>query len=218
MKSFTRPLRYALLSILAVLAVSCGSQPNVPNIPGVQGPFFNVQDGKVLISLNIEKLDLMMGGRYPLTKLPNSFVELSPAQMGGTFMQVALALEDIEGTDWSLVDPTALPGGRPLPGVVGGRLPAIAVNIPSAKDTTFYVSKQIFGFFLPFKVDVTDAVLTFRIFMDDKHIGNVSLVGNDQSGDNSGMLLLMNLDKNAKARLQTLIKHSKKKSNRGKLF
>lgn len=218
MKTVSRYTRTLLLGIVALIAVSCGSQPTVPEIPGMKGPFFNVMDGKVLISMTFDNLEIIGGGRFPLSKMPNSFIELSPGQTGGTFLQVSLDIVDIDSTDWGLVDPNALPGGRPLPGVVGGRLPSIAVNVPSLNDTTFYVSKQIFGFFIPFKVGSPGAILTFRIFMEDKHIGNVSLVGEDQRGENSGMLMLMNLDRQSKARLQKLIDFSKQSKNRGKLF
>ena len=218
MKTVSRYTRTLLLGMLALIAVSCGSQPTVPEIPGMKGPFFNVMDGKVLISMTFDNLEIIGGGRFPLSKMPNSFIELSPGQTGGTFLQVSLDIVDIDSTDWGLVDPNALPGGRPLPGVVGGRLPSLAVNVPSLKDTTFYVSKQIFGFFIPFKIGSPGAILTFRIFMEEKHIGNVSLVGEDQRGENSGMLMLMNLDRLSKARLQKLIDFSKQSKNRGKLF
>jgi hypothetical protein len=218
MKSVAQTLRYGALALMTTLAVSCGSQPEVPQIEGIKGPNFNVMDGKVLISVTFEQLEVIGGGRFPIPKMDNSFMELTPAQMGGTFFQVALDIQDIDGTDWSLVDPHALPGGRPLPGVVGGQLPSIAVQVPSLNDTTFYVSKQIFGFFVPFNVDAQGAIVSFRLYMENKHIGNISLVGNDQSGENGGLLLLMNLNKDGKARLQKLIDYSKRKENKGKLF
>jgi hypothetical protein len=43
-------------------------------------------------------------------------------------------------------------------------------------------------------------------------------VGEDQRGENSGMLMLMNLDRKSKERLQKLIDFSKQSKNRGKLF
>ena len=217
MQTISHYTRSLLLGVVALIAVSCGSQPTVPEIPGMKGPFFNVLDGKVLISMTFDNLQIIGGGRFPLSKMPNSFIELAPGQTGGTFLQVSLDVIDVDSTDWGLVDPNALPGGRPLPGVVGGRLPSIAVNVPSLNNTTFYVSKQIFGFFIPMKTG-TPVFLTFPIFMQEKHVGNVSLVGEDQRGENGGMLMLMNLDRDSKARLQKLIDHSKQKRNKGKLF
>ncbi|MBY0515525.1 MAG: hypothetical protein K2P81_01360 [Bacteriovoracaceae bacterium] len=219
MKRISHLLRYAALALMTTLAVSCGGQPQVPEIAGLKGPFFNVLDGKVLISMTFEQLLIDGGARIPLPKMQNSYVELSPAQTGGTFFQVALDIADVDNTDWSLVDPHALPGGRPLPGVVGGQLPALAVQVPKLNNTTFYVSKQIFGFFVPFKVDTQGAIVTFRLYMQDgTYIGNISLVGNDQNAQNGGLLLLMNLNKSGKARLQKLIDFSKKSQNKGKLF
>jgi hypothetical protein len=218
MKNFSQMMRYGALALMTTLAVSCGSQPEVPQIDGIKGPTFNVMDGKVLISVTFENMEVIGGARFPLPKMPNSFMELSPAQLGGTFFQVALDITDIDGTDWTLVDPQALPGGRPLPGVVGGQLPTLAVQVPDLGNATFYVSKQVFGFFMPFKVDAQGAVVTFRLYMENKHIGNISLVGNDQKGENGGLLLLMNLNKEGKARLQKLVDYSKRKENKGKMF
>lgn len=218
MQRMSHVVRMMALTIMTTLAVSCGSQPELPQINGIKGPFFNVQDGKVLISVTFEQLELIGGGTFPISKMPGSQFELAPAQFGGTLMQVSLDVSDIDNTDWGLVDPTTLPGGRPLPGIVGGKLPAVAMQVEELNDATFYVSKQVFGFFVPFKVDASGAIVTFRLNMDNKHIGNISLVGNDQSGENGGLLLLMNLNKDGKARLKKLIDYSKKKQNKGKLF
>ncbi len=218
MKRMTHLLRLVGLALMTTLAVSCGSQPELPQINGVQGPFFNVQDGKVLISTTFETLEIIGGGRFPISKMPGSYFEIAPAQFGGTLLQVYLDVVDIDNTDWGMVDPSTLPGGRPLPGVVGGKLPSIAFQVEQLNDATFYASKQIFGFFMPFKVDAQGAIVTFRLNMDGKLVGNLSLVGNDQNGQNGGLLLLMNLNKDQKARLQRLIDHSKKKENKGKIF
>jgi hypothetical protein len=218
MKRISQLLRIFAFGTMASLAVSCGDQPQLPEIQGVKGPFFNVMDGKVLISMTLEQMSIIGGARIPLEKLPNSYVEVTPAQFGGTFFQVALSLEEIEGTDWTLVDPQALPGGRPLPGVVGGQLPSFAVTVPDLADSTFYVSKKVFGFFLPMKVDAAGALITFRLYMQDKHIGNISVVGQDQNGEHSGLLLLLNLNNSGKAQLKALLQHSKKAGNRNKMY
>lgn len=218
MQRVSTTLRLLALGLMTTLAVSCGSQPELPEINGVKGPFFNVQDGKVLISTTFETLELVGGGRFPISKMPGSYFELAPAQFGGTLMQVYLDVGDIDSTDWGLVDPTTLPGGRPLPGIVGGKLPSIAMQVEELNDATFYVSKQVFGFFMPFKVDASGAILTFRLNMEGKHVGNISVVGNDQSGENGGILLLMNLNKDGKARLKKLIEYSKRRENKGKIF
>ncbi|MFP5458520.1 MAG: hypothetical protein ACLGG7_07290, partial [Bacteriovoracia bacterium] len=62
------------------------------------------------------------------------------------------------------------------------------------------------------------AILTFRLNMEGKHVGNISVVGNDQNGENGGILLLMNLNKDGKARLKKLIEYSKRRENKGKIF
>lgn len=215
--NFSRTLRALALGVTTALAVSCGGQPELPKIEGVAGPFFNVMDGRVLISMTLEQVEIIGGLTMPIGKLENSTVEVTPAQEGGTLFQVAVDLKDIELTDWGQVDPTQLPGGRPLPGIVGGQLPAIAVTVPQLADTTVYASQKVFGFFLPFKLKV-QAIATFRIVINGKNMGNLSLVGQDSNGENSGVLVLMNLNAAGKAELKRLIKHSKKAGNRHKMY
>jgi hypothetical protein len=133
----------------------------------------------------------------------------------GLFFQATLDFDDIENGDFEFVDPQALPGGRPLPGIVGGQLPAVALNVPAFMDTTFYLSKRVFGFFTPFKVNV-DAVITQRLVISGRHIGNISLVGIDENRENSGILLLFNLSKERVRELRKMIKKSKR--NPGRLY
>lgn len=217
MRSFPSVLRALALGVTTAFAVSCGSQPELPKIEGVKGPFFNVMDGRVLISMTLEQVEIIGGLVVPMGKLPNSTVEVTPAQEGGTLFQVAVDLKDIEMTDWNTVDPTQLPGGRPLPGIVGGQLPAFAVTVPQLADATVYASQKVFGFFLPFQLKV-QAIATFRIVINGKNMGNLSLVGQDSAGDNSGLLVLMNLNSAGKAELKRLLKHSKKAGNRHKMY
>ncbi len=206
-------MRVAMMLIVLLFTSGCGEQPNVPHIPGIKGPHFNVQDGSILISMEFETININQGARLPIPKLDNSYLELTPAQFGGTFFQATLDFEDIENGDFEFVDPQSLPGGRPLPGIVGGQLPAVAINVPDFLDTTFYLSKRVFGFFTPFRVNV-DAIITQRLVIAGTHIGNISLVGKDEGGENSGVLLLFNLTKQGKKELKRIIKRSKKTPNR----
>lgn len=217
MRNVPQVLRALALALTTAFAVSCGSQPELPKIEGVAGPFFNVQNGRVLVSMTLEQVEIIGGVTIPLGKLQNSTVEVTPAQEGGTLFQVAVDLSDIELTDWSTVDPHSLPGGRPLPGIVGGQLPSFAVTVPQLADATVYASQKVFGFFLPFKLKV-QAIATFRIVMNGKNLGNLSLVGQDSNGENSGLLVLMNLNAAGKKELKRLIKISKKAENRHKLY
>ncbi len=207
------PLMTLLLIIGLLFTTSCGQQPETPNIPGIKGPFFNVQDGSVLISMTFEPINLNQGARLPIPNLENSYLELTPAQFGGTFFQVTIDLDDIENGNFEFVDPQSLPGGRALPGIVGGTLPSVAVNVPDFLDTTFYLSNRVFGFFTPFKVNV-DAIITQRLMLAGKHIGNISLVGKDENGENSGVLLLFNLTSQGKKEIKKIIKASKRNPNR----
>ena len=210
-------LRALALAVTTVLAVSCGGQPELPKIEGIAGPFFNVNNGRVLISMTLEQVEIIGGGVIPLGSMQRSTVEVTPAQDGGTLLQLAVDLADIEGTDWTVVDPKTLPGGRPLPGIVGGQLPAFAVTVPELNDTTVYASKKVFGFFYPFKIKA-GVIVTARIVIGGKNMGNLSIVGSDANDANSGVLVLMNLNSAGKAQLKKLLKESKKAENRAKIY
>lgn len=210
-------LRAFALAVTTAFAVSCGSQPELPKIEGIAGPFFNVQNGRVLISMTLQQVEIIGGGVFPLGFLNSSTLEVTPAQEGGTLLQFGVDLADIEGTDWTVVPPTQLPGGRPLPGIVGGQLPAFAVTVPQLDNTTVYASKKVFGFFYPFKLG-SNVIVTARIVIGGKNVGNLSLVGEDSNGQNSGVLVLMNLNAAGKAHLKRLLKESAKAENKHKIY
>lgn len=172
---------------------SCGQSGRNPRIEGVRGPFFDLSSDYVLMSMQFEKINLNGGARVPFMK--KSFVDVVPAQDGeGTMMQIALHIEDIESEDFRFAPPQTLPGGRPIPGIIGGQLPAVAVNVPSFADTTFYIGPKVLGAFVPVKLE-TNLSGSFRLWQGNKSIGLLHLIGQDENQENAGMAIMINWSK-----------------------
>lgn len=207
----TAPILFLLLFILS----SCLNQGEQTKLPGIDGPKINIVDGKILLSVGLENIDLPAGATLPIPKLKNSSVTLSPRFEGGSLIQVAFDLKDVENDEFRVVPSQTLPDGRPFPFLVGGELPALAFNIPKAFDTTFYASNKAFGFFIPVKFPPeVNFNVPIRIKVNDKNYGIFSAIGNGPDGTGSGFVVMLTLDNirnNDDAK--TLLKLSKKYKN-----
>jgi len=176
-------------------ATSCGnnSAKNI-SIPGVNGPNVSLLQDNLMISMVFENIQLDGGLRYNIPKYNYSFVEISPdLESNGTAMNISISLKDLVNGGLDQLDPQKLPGGRNLPGVSTGSLPAVAFTIEKFKNMSFYVGKDVFGIFVPSAVGVDGAIASFRYYMGTKSVGTISLVGNDDNGENAGILLMINL-------------------------
>lgn len=197
-------------SLTAMLGlVSCGGDGgNNIEIPGVDGPTVSLSQDKLMISMVFENVQIEGGLRYAIPDYPRSWLEISPAlQSDGTLMMMSLDIEDVLNSDLLLLDPQSLPGGRSLPGVVGGSLPAVAFSIEQFNNMTFYVGPEVFGFFVPANVGFENGIASFRYYIGDKRAGTISLVGQDSDGENAGLLLLLDMNSSTKKRLR---KHAAK--------
>lgn len=213
-------LSYFTLFTFLFAATSCLNQEEGQFIPGVNGPKVNIQDGKILLSMELEKIDLGTGLTLPMPKMQNSTITLGPTMnpdgtFGGTLIQVAFDLKDVESDEFRVVDPQLLPDGRTFPFLIDGTLPALAVNVPKAKNMTFYASKNVFGFFLPIRVPKEFTVsVHYRIKINGKNYGIVSLIHPDQQGEGGGVVALLTLkDVRESKELKKLLKLSKKYKN-----
>ena len=198
---------------LSLFLVSCGGQQGTSNlqIPGVDGPKVTLMSDSVLISAVFQNLILDGGLRYTIPKYPNSFIEVGPDfQSGGTLMSVNVSLKDIFAhVDGGLIllEPQKLPGGRPLPGVLSGQLPAVAFSIEKFKNMSIYLGPKVFGVFFPINLDIgVNNIITARYYVNSKRGGNLSLVGKDEKGENSGFLLLLDLGQSQINQLRKLVK------------
>lgn len=184
-----------LLFLSLFMFTSCLNQGETAKIPGIDGPKINIIDGKILLSVGLENIDLPAGATLPIPKLEHSSLTLSPRFEGGSLIQVAFDLRDVESDDFRVVPTQTLPDGRPFPFLVGGELPALAFNIPKAFDATFYASNKAFGFFVPVKFPPEVKFnIPIRLKVNDKNYGIFSAIGNGPDGHGSGFIVLLTLD------------------------
>jgi hypothetical protein len=198
MKMLKNQLKFIAIGMFAVIAATgCGkgSSQN-PTVAGVSGPNVNFVDNTLTLSMTIASINFDQGIRLPIPHMPNSYLEVGPDfQSNGLLVSIGLDAGDLKAlVQVDTLNPTTLPGGRPLPGVIAGQLPGIAVTVPKWDNVVFYVGPQVFGIFVPVKLPVQNYIGTFRFFDGaGDQVGNISVVGEDTSGKNSGILLLINL-------------------------
>ena len=185
---------------------SCGnnSGKNI-EIAGVKGPNVSLLQDNLLVSMVFENVQMDGGLRYNIPKYKYSYLEVSPdAETNGTLMTISISLQDLVGGGLDQLDPQKLPGGRNLPGVSTGSLPAVAFSIEKFNNMSFYLGKDVFGIFVPATVGVDGAIASFRYYVGSKAAGTISLVGNDSNGENAGILLMLNITSQAKSQMKAL--------------
>lgn len=198
---------FSFLMILSLGFVSsCGnnSGKNI-EIAGLKGPTVSLLQDNLLVSVVFENLQMDGGLRYNIPKYKYSYLEVSPdAESNGTLMVISISLQDLVGGGLDQLDPQKLPGGRNLPGVSTGSLPAVAFSIEKFNNMSFYLGKDVFGIFVPATVGVDGAIASFRYYVGSKAAGTISLVGNDSNGENAGILLMLNITSQAKSQMKAL--------------
>lgn len=209
---FSKSKVLVLSSVLALglFSTSCGNGTSSSNIqvPGVQNMSVTLVQDSVLISMVFQSIQLDGGLRYNIPKYPNSYLEISPdLQSAGTLMAINISLKDVFNTGLQTLDPQTLPGGRALPGVAGGRLPAVAFSIEKFHGMSFYLGPKLFGVFLPLKnLGIGNSIITARYFTGSNRIGNISLVGQDANGEHSGILLMLDMSASVQTKLKSYAK------------
>lgn len=78
----------------------------------------------------------------PITQLPGAHVEIQPNNMGGASLIAHIPMKYVvKGVDF--VAPSTLPNGDPLPTIVSGELPAMAVQLPNYKNLKLYLYMDV---------------------------------------------------------------------------
>lgn len=143
-----------------------------------------------------------------IPKYSHSFIEISPdLQSSGTLMAVSIDLDDVFSEQLNQLDPLTLPGGRPLPGITSGSLPGLAFSIEKFKNIGLYLGQNVFAIWVPVKgLNMNGAIITTRFYADKLRLGNLSLVGEDENGENSGFLLMLDLKGKIEGQLRKVAK------------
>jgi len=193
------------LAMTLFFSTSCNHHENV-KIPGMTGPTVNIQEDLIVVTFIYQKFTVPSEARFQIPNYDHSFVTISPnGENGGTILEFTIAIEDILNGDLDTQDPQRLPGGRPLPGVASGELPAVAFTLSDQFfDITLYLGNNVYGVFVPIELPFDDTIPTFRFEIEGKRLGNISLVGKDENGENSGVLLMLDLAANTKRMLRRI--------------
>lgn len=208
--SNTKAIVLSVALSAGILSTSCGDGTSASNIqvPGVNKMSVTLVQDNVLISMVMEGIQLDGGLRYNIPKYPNSYLEISPdLASSGTLMAISVSLKDVFDTSLQQLNPATLPGGRSLPGVAGGRLPAVAFSIEKFKNMGFYLGPKVFGVFIPMKdLGIGSSIITARYYTGSNRIGNISLVGQDANGENAGILLMLDMSSSTQSQLKSVAK------------
>jgi hypothetical protein len=193
-----------------LLSTSCGNSNQNVDIAGIDGPSLNLKADKIEIVTTFKNISLEGRLRYAIPKYANSYIDVTSAGADGTKMTISIAAKDIINVEALSLPPRELPGGRALPGVSTGSLPAVAFSLPNWKNMTLYVGPKFFGVFFPTSVDIgTNNILTSRYYSGSNRAGTLSLVGPDNSGANSGFVLLLDLNASTRSQLKKIAKRYK---------
>ena len=199
------------LSASLFFSVSCGDALGNISIPGVDGPYLSIDGDNVKITSTLEGLNIDQGFRFAIPEYAGSYIELSPSlDADGTLLSISVSITDLLDDSLQLLEPQSLPGGRSLPGVASGKLPAVAFTVNFFKNMSFYLGPKFFGVFIPISIDLggPNNIISSRFYTDSIRAGTVSIVGKDINGENSGFLLLLDLTDVIKSNLRNISERS----------
>lgn len=219
MKDWMFSLKAAVICAAIVLAPACGNQARgLPEINGIKGPFFNVIDGKLLITMKFLNLSLEGGAKFPIPETRESQIEFSPNfEDGGMMLSVYADVDDLKDVNIGVGEANTLPDGRPVPGIPGGRLEnSLRLDTQFSVggknlSPSFFFHKSFFGFWLPFGFETAQLSGYWNVWVKDKNVGFLGLVGNEEvSGRKAGGVVLLRLQNLKSRQFKRLIEHSKR--------
>lgn len=188
-----------LAVLMAITLSACGGKGTGQNteIAGIGGPDVEVVNGRLVLSMVFKDIQIDGGATIPIPKYPNSSIQVGPDfQSSGTLLVLTVSVTDFLGDKGTMFDPQTLPGGRLIPGIAAGVVPAVAIQVPKLMNMVFYVGPQVIGAFMPFKkLDMQGAIVSFRFYNKaGEPVGMLSLVGQDAQGLNGGILAMIRAD------------------------
>lgn len=223
MKQWMFSLKAAVICAAIVLAPACGNQgQGLPKIEGIKGPFFNVVDGKLLVTMKFTNMTgIDAGAKFPLgiikDDLRESAIEFAPNfEDGGMMLSLYLDKTDLENMSIGVGTGNTLPDGRPIPGIPGGSLEdSLRVDAEFKVSTqnlkpSFYFHKKFLGLWMPFGFETAGISGYWNIHFQNKNVAFLGLVGNDNEGRKAGGILLLRLDNLKNKRLNKLIELSER--------
>lgn len=214
MKTWITSIKAAVVCFAIVAASSCGQQGGLPQINGIQGPFVNMLDGKVQVTIKMLNLNVDAGIRVPIYTLRESFAELAPNVIdGGMMFTMAIDADDLKDFDIGVGDGNTLPDGRPLPGIPGGTLKdSLRIDTKIGKqDVSWYFHEQLFGVWLPFGFETAQISGYWNINISQKNVGFLGIVGNEvATGRKAGGVVLLRLQNIFSKDFQRLVRLSKR--------
>ena len=116
MKKWMLSIKALVLCTAIVLTPSCGNQAGseMPENSAVKGPYFNVVDGQVLMTVKLPNMQVDAGLKVPIPKTQRSFMEVAPNMIdGGMMVQLYMDVEDLKSISIGIGDGNYLPDGRP---------------------------------------------------------------------------------------------------------
>lgn len=147
----------------------------------------------VTLTIPLKGQEILVGVKLDIPDVTGAFVELIP-QVGNTPASVFLSVpaKAFDSPDFRLRDPGTLPGGRPLPKVSEGKLPAVALVVPQWNNIVFYLGLEVAGLFVPTKGKDPDMQITFPISDNSgRQIGFITRIP-QENGENGGYFISFN--------------------------
>lgn len=160
-------------------------------VPGVQGPNFDLEQGKLSVTIDLPKVQWNIGGKVHIPKSKASSMDISDlADRPGSRVQFLLDIDDIRSISTTVNSGHALADGRSLPGIQGGKLRnSIRVDLERRfYGLSFFYHKSVFGIALPLNWEVPGSSSYTKVVINKKDVGQLGYVGSD--GTKPGQLVL----------------------------
>jgi hypothetical protein len=190
-------VKYSIfLLILAGMISGCDT---TTSIQGVDGPYVTLAS-PLVIEATFQRILTVNQAVTPIDLMPNSAIETSPDPQHNLHLRAVISLDDVKALEATVQNVESglplqtLPGGRLIPNTVGGTLPGFSLPVPELGSFEFYFERHSVGLFVPVQFDAAQVIGSYPIFDDSNHhLGELSVVGQDATAQNSGFFLLLDL-------------------------